>query len=103
MSGNHVFGRNPAELYRAWQLGDFAVRGSQVSSTLRIIEFPKDFQGFWETVQRSRPEPWTVRDCNGGVAVFPRFSKGWRLILTLAKPCHVELVDRSYVANLDFP
>ena len=83
------------ELYRALQIGEFAVRRSQTSSTLRIIDFPKDFQGFWKTVQRSRPELWTAGDGNGGVAVFARFSKGWRLIFTLARRSRVKLVDRG--------
>ena len=52
MSGNHVFRRNPAELHRTLQVDELAVRRSQASSTLRIIEFPKDFQGFWKTVHQ---------------------------------------------------
>ena len=46
MGGEHVFRRNPAELYRALQVDEFAVRGSQAVSTSRIFEFPKEFQGF---------------------------------------------------------
>ena len=79
MSEKHVFPRNPAELYCALQVDEFAVRGSQASATLRIIEFPKDFKGFWETVQRSRPGLWTAGDANGVVAVFPRVLNGWQL------------------------
>ena len=102
MSGTHVFLRNPAELYRALQVGKFAVRGSQASSTFRIIEFPKDFQGFRETLHRLRQELSTAGDGNGGVDVFARFSKGWRLIFTLARRSHVKLVDRGCAGNLDF-
>ena len=97
----HVFRRDPAELYRALQVDEFAVRGSQASSTLRNVDFPKDFQGFWETLHRSRPELWTAGDGNGGVAVFARFSKGWRLISTLARRSHVKPVDRGCAGNLD--
>ena len=93
MNGKHVFRRNSDELYRASQLGEFAVRRSQTSSTLRIIDLPKDLKGFWETLQRSRPELWTAGDGSGPVAVFARFSKGWRLIFTLARRSHVKLVD----------
>ena len=102
MSGKHVFRRNPAELYRALQVDEFAVRGSQASSTLGNVDFAKDFQGFWETLQRSRPELWTAGDGNGGVAVFARFSKGWRVIFTLARRSDVKLVDRGCAGNLDF-
>ena len=79
MSGKHDFRRDHPEFHRALQVGEFAVRGRQAGSTSRIVEFPKEIQGFWETVQRSRPEPWTARVGNGGVAVFLMFSKGWRL------------------------
>ena len=50
MSGKHVFRRFPAELYSALQAGEFAVRGRWTIPTLRNVEFPKDFEGFRETV-----------------------------------------------------
>ena len=73
MSGKHVFRRNPAELYRTLQVDEFAVRGSQTSSTLRTVEFPKDLQGFWETLHRLRQELSTAGDGNGAVAVLQGF------------------------------
>ena len=103
MSGKHVFRRNAADPYRASHVDEFVVRGSQAISTLRIIEFLKDFHGFWETVHRSRPELWTSGVGNDGVAIFPRFSKGWPMIFTLARPCHVKLVDKSCAGSLSFP
>ena len=97
------FRRIPAELYSAFQAGEFAVRGSLTSSTSRIIDFSKDFQRFWETLQRSRREMCMAGDDNGGVAVFPRVFNGWRLFFTLARSFHVNVGDRSCAGIVDFP
>ena len=73
--------RNPAELYRALQVDQFAVRGSEANSTLRIIEFAKDLKGFRETQNQLRQELSTAVCGNRGEAVFLRFSMvgGWFL------------------------
>ena len=102
MSGKHVFRRNSADLYRASQVGQFAVRRSHTSSTLRISEFPKGFEGFWGTLNQLRQELSTAVCGNRGVAVFLRFFNGWRLIFTLAKPSRVQLMDRGCAGNLNF-
>ena len=41
---------------------------------MRIVDFHKGFQGFRETVQRSRPGSWPAGDDNAELPVFLRFS-----------------------------
>ena len=86
-----------------FQAGELAVRGRWTRSTSRIVEFPKEFKGFWETLQRSRRELWTAGDDNGRVAVFPRVFNGWRLFFTLARSFHVNVGDRSCAGIVGFP
>ena len=85
-----------------FQAGELAVRGRWTRSTSKNVEFPKEFQGFLETLQRWRAELWTARDDNGGVAVFPTVFNGWWLFFTLARSFHVNVGDRSCAGIVDF-
>ncbi len=68
-----------------FQAGELAVRGRWTRSTSRIVDFPKEFKGFWETVQRSRPELWAAGDDSSGVAVFLRVFNGSRLFFYIGQ------------------
>ena len=50
MSEKHVFYRIFAELGNVFQAGEFVVRGRWARSTLRFVDFPKDFEGLRVTV-----------------------------------------------------